>query len=155
MVSTLVYQSLHGDYCATYVSCDFMVTLNITIFKMLWSPENQKIGFFDTLAPSCCNPCLLKLVYSLWYDKLVMYHLWWPKIGHTENCFGHLKVEKYGFGKLSLCGANSYVSQFVKGLLYNMWLYNNSFTDWLCDFTMVLSSSPGPSNPCLYYVIYK
>ena len=94
MVSTLVYQSLHGDYCATYGSCDFMVTLNITIFKMLWSHENQKIGFFDTLTPSCCNPCLLKLVYSLWYDKLVMYHLWWPKTGHTEDCFGHLKVEK-------------------------------------------------------------
>ena len=73
------------------------------------------------------NPCLLKLVYSLWYDRLVM-SLWWSKTGYIWHCFGHFKVAKYGFGKLSLCGVHYYVSKFVWTLLYNiwvMWLYGD------------------------------
>ena len=74
---------------------------------MLWSPENQKIGSFDTLTPSCYNPCLLKLAYSLWYDRLVMCLNGDLKLAIFRIFLATLKSENMDFGNLSLYVVNS------------------------------------------------
>ena len=53
------------------MSCDFMVTLNSLHLGCYGHLELENTGF-DALTRSCCNSCLLKLVYSLWYERLVM-----------------------------------------------------------------------------------
>ena len=78
--------------------------------------------FFDTLAPSCCNSWLLNLVYSLWYDRLVMCLYGDLKLAIFKIVLAILNSENMVFGKLSLYGVNSYVSRFVWRLLYNVWV---------------------------------
>ena len=72
-------------------------------------------------------------MYSLWYDKLVMYHLWWPKTGHTEDCFGHLKVRKIWF----VVTLGFYV---VSTLVYQSLHEDYCATYRSCDFMVTLNS---------------
>ena len=120
MVSTLVYQSLHEDYCATYGSCDFMVTLN-SLYLRCYDHFKLKNNFFDTRTPSCCNHCVLKLVYSLWNDRLVMYLYGDLTLAIFKIVFATLKSEYVVFDKRSLCGVTSYIWKFVWRPLHHMW----------------------------------
>ena len=72
------------------------------------------------LAPSFCNACLLTEVYSLWYDRLVLCLLWWPKTTIFKIVLATLKSENMVFGNKSLYDAYSCVSKFVWRLLYNI-----------------------------------
>ena len=69
--------------------------------------------FFDTLTPSCCNSRLLHIVYSLWYDRLVMYLYGDLKLAIFKIDLATLNSENMVFGNLSLYGVNSYVCRFV------------------------------------------
>ena len=110
VVSTLVHQSLYGDYCTTYRSCDFMVTLNSLNLRCYGHRKIVKQGF---RFPKCqlLNPCLLKLVYSLWHDRLVMCLYGDLKLAIFKIVLATLKTENMVFGNLSLCGVNSCVSK--------------------------------------------
>ena len=68
---------------------------------------------FDTVTPSCYNSQLLKLVYSLWYDRLVMCLYGDLKLAIFKIVLATLKSENMVFGNFSLYGVNYYVSRFV------------------------------------------
>ena len=68
---------------------------------------------FDPVTPSCCNSRLLKLVYSLWYDRLVMCLYGDLKLAIFEIVLGTLKLGNMVFGKLCLNSVNSCALKFV------------------------------------------
>ena len=74
---------------------------------------------FDTVTPSCYNSQLLKLVYSLWYDRLVVCLYGDLKLAIFKIVLATLKSENMVFGNFSLYGVNSHVSRFAWRLFDN------------------------------------
>ena len=98
---------------------------------MLWLSLKSENRAFDTLTPSCGNSYPLNVIYSLWYDRLVICCYGDLKLAIFAIVLVTLKSQNMVFGKLSLCGVNSFASR----------LYGDYSTTYgSCDFMVTLNS---------------